>query len=72
MTQFPSQVYRKVEEAGHFILGTPNPGNPRAPSHPGGRWRRGACESAVSWGQCLHWAVGYTSQTCTSLASQLY
>lgn len=32
MTQFPSQVYRKVEEAGHFSLGTPNPGNPRAPS----------------------------------------
>lgn len=32
MTQFPSQVYRKVEEGGHFSLGTPNPGNPRAPS----------------------------------------
>lgn len=32
MTQFPSQVYRKVEEAGQFFLGTPNPGNPRPPN----------------------------------------
>lgn len=32
MTRFPSHVYRKVEVAGHFSFGTPNPGNPRAPS----------------------------------------
>lgn len=32
MTRFPSHVHRKVEVAGHFSLGTPNPGNPRAPS----------------------------------------